>query len=89
MTCGNTKTQFIKGCVTGGSFPNSEINKLPFKLHLPGHNFTGPGTILDKRLNTNGTPKEWSNQINRVDNAFDSILYGFTIFTIYSQHDET
>ena len=38
-------------------------------MHLPGHNFTGPGTKLNKRLNPNGTPKEWSMPINRVDNA--------------------
>ena len=38
-------------------------------MHLPGHNFTGPGTILYKRLNPDETPKEWSIPINRVDNA--------------------
>lgn len=26
------------------------INKLPFQLHLPGHNFTGPGTHLYRNL---------------------------------------
>ena len=38
-------------------------------MHLPGHNFTGPGTKLYKRLNQDGAPKEWSIPINRVDNA--------------------
>ena len=38
-------------------------------MHLPGHNFTGPGTKLFKRLNPHGTPKERSIPINRVDNA--------------------
>ena len=38
-------------------------------MHLPGHNFTGPVTKLYKRLNPDGTPKEWSIPINRVDNA--------------------
>ena len=38
-------------------------------MHLPGCNFTGPGTKLYKRLNLDGTPKEWSIPINRVDNA--------------------
>ena len=33
------------------------------------HNFTGPGTKLNKRLNPDGTPKEWSMPINGVDNA--------------------
>ena len=43
ITCGKTKTQFIKRHVTGGSFLNTFVNKLPFEMHLPGHNFTGPG----------------------------------------------
>ena len=29
----------------------------------------GPGTRLDRRLNQDGTPKDWSNPINRVDTA--------------------
>ena len=69
ITCGKTKKQFIKRDVTGGSFLNTLVNKLPFELHLPGHNFTGPGTKLYKRLNSDGTPKEWSKPVNRVDNA--------------------
>ena len=38
-------------------------------MHLPGHKFTGPGTKLYKILKSDGTPKEWSTPINRVDNA--------------------
>ena len=38
-------------------------------MHLPGHNFTGPGTKLKKRLNPDLTPKEWSKPVNRVDKA--------------------
>ena len=38
-------------------------------MHLPGYNFTGLGIKLHKRLNSDGTPKEWSIPINRVDNA--------------------
>ena len=38
-------------------------------MHLPGHNFTGPGTKLNKRLNPDLTPKKWSKPINRVDKA--------------------
>ena len=44
ITSGKTKTQFIKSDATGGSFLNTLVNKLPFEMHLPGHNFTGPGT---------------------------------------------
>lgn len=64
VECGRTKTQFVKAS-EGGSFLNTIINKLPFEMHLPGHQFTGPGTKLDKRLNADGTYKP----INRVDNA--------------------
>ena len=67
ITCG--ETQFIKSDATGGSFLNTLVKILPFEMHLPGHNFTGPGTKLYKRLNPDGTPKEWSIPINRVDNA--------------------
>ncbi|GFY59096.1 uncharacterized protein TNIN_277711 [Trichonephila inaurata madagascariensis] len=41
-------------------------------MHLPGHQFTGPGTQLLKgktRLNPNLTYKEWSKPIKRVDKA--------------------
>lgn len=36
-------------------------------MHLPGYNFAGPGTKLDKRLNPDLTPKDWSKPINKVD----------------------
>ena len=39
-----TKTQFVKKEVAGGCFLNTLVNKLSFEMHLPGHNFTGPGT---------------------------------------------
>ena len=68
VECGGIKTQFVKSA-TGGSFMNSFINNLPFEMHLPGHNFTGPGTKLDKRLNSDLTPKSWSKPINKVDEA--------------------
>ena len=57
VICGRIKTQFIKIDATGGNFLNTTINKLPFELHVPGHNFTGPCTKLDKRLNADRTPK--------------------------------
>ena len=60
-----TKTQFIK-TLAGGSLLNKVINNLPVEMHLPGHNFTGPGTKLNKRLNPDLTP---SKPINRVDKA--------------------
>ena len=69
ITCVKNKTQFINRDATGGSFLNTLVNKLPFEMHLPGHDFIDPGTKLYKRLNPDGTPKEWSIPINRVDNA--------------------
>ena len=59
------------------------VNKLPFEMHLPGHNFTGQGTKLYKRLKPDGKPKEWSIPINRVDNA----AYHHDL--CYSKHDDT
>ena len=63
-----TSTQFIKKGAAA-SFLNTLVNKLPLEMHLPGHIFTGPGTKLYKRLNPDGTPKEWSIPINIVDNS--------------------
>jgi len=40
-------------------------------MHMPGHNFNGPGTKLNKRLDEDMTPKAWSKPINRVDKAAD------------------
>jgi len=42
-------------------------------MHMPGHNFTGPGTKLNKRLNEDMTPKAWSKPVNSVDKeAYDN-----------------
>ena len=68
VICGTTKTQFIKA-QKGGSLLNKFINNLPVQMHLLGHNFTGPGTKLNKRLNPDLTPKKWSKPVNRVDKA--------------------
>ena len=61
---GTTKTQFIKAPAL-----NKAINNLPIEMHLQGHNFTGPGTKLNKRLNPDLTLKKWSKPVNRVDKA--------------------
>ena len=52
-------------------------------MHLQGHNFTGPRTKLYKRLNPDGTPKEWSKPINIVDNA------AYHRGLCYSKRDDT
>lgn len=39
-----------KTTVQGRGLVNKFINSLPFELHIPGYQFCGPGTKLDKRL---------------------------------------
>jgi len=80
--CVINKMQFVRASA-GAGFLNNLINKLPFEMHLPGLNFTGPGTKLDKRLNPDLKPKSWSMPINRVDNA----AYHHDL--CYAKHDDT
>lgn len=47
----------------GKGLLNSVINKLPFEAHLPGYQFCGPGTNLEKRL------KRGDSGVNRLDAA--------------------
>ena len=58
--CGKRKTKF------GSGLFNKAVNNLPFEMHLPGHNFTGPGTRLDRRLNPDLTPKNGVNQLTEL-----------------------
>lgn len=78
--CNSTKTQFVKtGSASGGDLVSSLSNitsgiKLPWarysgEMHIPGMNFAGPGTRLDLRLNSDGTPKDTSRPVDRVDEA--------------------
>ena len=94
VVCGKTKTQFVKGATTKGGDLVSSLNaatssiKLPWaefpgEMHLPGHHFTGPGTRLDKRLNPDGTPKDWSKPVDRVDSA------AYIHDLAYDQHTDT
>ena len=77
------RNNLLKKGAAGGSFLNTFVNNIPFAIHLTGHNFTGPETKLYKRLNLDGTPKECSIPINRVDNA----AYHHDL--CYSKHDGT
>ena len=43
--------------------------KYPGEHHLPGHQYTGPNTRLDIRLDENDIPKPGEEPINRVDQA--------------------
>ena len=80
--CGTTKNQFTAGAssVTTGADLTNSINKFtskiklpwakfPGEMHIPGMNFAGPGTNLDKRLVSTDVYQEWSKPVDRVDNA--------------------
>ena len=82
VICERTKTQFIKA-QEGGSLLNKAINNLPFEMHLPGHNFTGPGTKLKKRLKPDLTRQEWRKPVNRVDKAT------YHHYVCYLKNDDT
>lgn len=47
----------------GRGLVNSIINNLPFEAHLPGYNYCGPGTKLEKRLSRG------DKGINKLDEA--------------------
>ena len=78
--CHKGKCRLIPGSVKiskGKGIADSFIEKLPVELHLVDfsdgvlkpkrYNFCGPGTKLEKRLNPDGTPKDWSKPINKLD----------------------
>jgi len=46
VVCETKKSKFISA--SGKVFLNDTINSLRFEIHMPGHNFTGPGTKLNK-----------------------------------------
>lgn len=79
--CGCTKTQFVasKIVASGGDLVSSLSSltgkikllwaQFPGELPIPGMNFAGPGTNLDRRLTSTGAYKDWSKPVDRVDNA--------------------
>jgi len=58
VVCGTKKSKFMSASGTG--FISDTIITLPFKMHMPGHNFTGPGTKLH-RTRHEKTPKTSKN----------------------------
>lgn len=52
-------------------------------MHWPGHNFLGPGTKLNKRLNDDLTPKSWSTPVDRDD----AVAYKHDV--CYLKHKDT
>jgi Phospholipase A2-like domain len=45
------------------------LPKFRAELHKPEMNFAGPGTRLEYRLNDDGSPKQWSQPVDRVYSA--------------------
>lgn len=66
----------------GRGLVNSLINKLPFELHLPGYQFCGPGTDLNKRL-ARGDPG--INQLDKLCKQHD-ILYDKNSTNLAARH---
>lgn len=61
---GNIEQNVNRSKIVGGKgFVNSLINKLPVELHIPGYQYCGPGTKLEKRL------KRGDPGINALDKA--------------------
>jgi len=61
---GDDFTSSLNACTARIKFPWSKFRG---ELHLPGHNFTGPGTGLDMRLNSDNNYKLWSRPIDQFD----------------------
>ncbi|ESO92716.1 hypothetical protein LOTGIDRAFT_162191 [Lottia gigantea] len=86
------KTYFGAGGIQKslGSLPGFPWTKYPGEKHLPGHNYTGPGTRLDLRLDENDIPKPGEEPVNRVDAAAlkHDILYRNKDVTFRHQADK-
>jgi Phospholipase A2-like domain len=61
--CHSRKYKFVSKSKYGKGFLNSLINKIPIEMHIPGYQYCGPGTKLDKRV-ARGDPG-----INELDRA--------------------
>ena len=76
VLCGSNKIKFISSNINGEGMPSATvqgtsmadeiINNMP-EIHLPFHNFIGPFTKLDKKLDSNDNPKKGFEPYNRVD----------------------
>ncbi|ESO99511.1 hypothetical protein LOTGIDRAFT_158602 [Lottia gigantea] len=86
------KTYFGAGDIQKslGSLPGFPWAKYLGEKHLPGHNYTGPGTRLDLRLDENDNPKPGEEPVNRVDAAAlkHDILYRNKDITFRHQADK-
>jgi hypothetical protein len=62
-TSHRTKFALVKGGGILGTVVNKAIDLLPVELHIPGYNYCGPGTKLQKRL------ERGDRGINKLDDA--------------------
>ncbi len=71
--CGKNKSSFIS--IRGKGFVNDLLNSgiLP-EMHLPGHNYTGPGTKLKKRMLRGDKP------VNKLD---EKAMYHDMAYSIF------
>src|SRR5204863_5594425 len=67
----NSKKIMLLGKEGGDFLDSISGGKLfPGEFHLVNHNYTGPGTRTDLRLNPEDlSPKDWSIPINKIDEA--------------------
>ena len=65
VLCGTTKSRFISA-KEGKGLADKLINKMP-EMHLPFHNYTGPFTKLNKKLDSSDKPKQGYEPYNQVD----------------------
>ena len=62
--CGTNKSSF-SSC-SGAGLADKIIDKMP-EMHLPFHNYTGPFTKIDKKLDSSDKPKQGYEPYNQVD----------------------
>lgn len=75
MLTHNKKSVSRRKIIQGNGLLNNVINKLPIELHLPGYQYCGPGTKLEKRL-VRGDPG-----INILDKACKEHDIAYSKFT--------
>lgn len=63
VTARKRKSKCCRKQKKGGSLLNNVIDRIPFEMHMPGYQYCGPGTKLEKRLQRGDTG------INKLDEA--------------------
>lgn len=76
LVCGSKKSTFISN-TEGDGLADKIIDAMP-EMHMPGYNFLGPFTKLNKRLDKNNKPIPSSKPVNKLDEIamHHDICYG-------------